>query len=86
LKTADLDPSKNYVFGYHPHGTVTKKKIEAFIHIQGIISFGAVVNFGTDSTGFDELFPGISMHLLTLTPNFRMPFLREILMKLGAHF
>lgn len=20
VKTADLDPSKNYVFGYHPHG------------------------------------------------------------------
>ena len=39
-KTVDLDPSKNYVFGYHPHG---------------IIGVGAMVNFGTEANYFSSL-------------------------------
>ena len=67
-KTADLDPKKNYVFGYHPHG---------------IISLGAFTNFGTDSTGFSEKFPGIDLRLLTLASNFNFPFYREHLLSQG---
>ncbi|KAL2913078.1 diacylglycerol O-acyltransferase 1 [Polyrhizophydium stewartii] len=69
VKTADLDPNKTYVFGYHPHG---------------IISLGAFTNFATEATGFGELFNGIDLRLMTLEPNFRMPFFREIILHLGV--
>ncbi len=36
IKTSDLDPNKNYVFGYHPHG---------------VISMGAFGSFATEATG-----------------------------------
>ncbi|KAJ1564878.1 Diacylglycerol O-acyltransferase 2, partial [Cladochytrium tenue] len=68
VKTTDLDPAGNYVFLYHPHG---------------IISLGAFINFGTDAAGFAKLFPGVDVRLLTLEPNFRVPFFREILLFLG---
>jgi 2-acylglycerol O-acyltransferase 2 len=58
-KTVDLPADKSYIFGYHPHG---------------IISLGAFCNFSTDATDFSGLFPGINLRLLTLTPNFRIPF------------
>ncbi|RWR98368.1 hypothetical protein B4U79_03295, partial [Dinothrombium tinctorium] len=41
-KTADLNPNKNYIIGYHPHG---------------ILPFGAFANFNTEATGFSEKFP-----------------------------
>jgi len=68
VKTAELDPKKNYVFGYHPHG---------------IIGVGAVGNFATEATGFEKEFPGIDLKLLTLSINFKTPFYREYLMALG---
>ncbi|CAO3703588.1 unnamed protein product [Rhizopus stolonifer] len=68
IKEADLDPSKNYVLGYHPHG---------------IISMGAFANFATEATGFSKLFPGIRPSLLTLIQNFNMPFYRDLVMALG---
>jgi len=64
-----LDPSRKYVFCYHPHG---------------IISLGAIGCFGLNSAGFPELFPGIDRRLLTLDSNFKVPFLREILLELGV--
>lgn len=51
IKTAELDPSKNYVFGYHPHG---------------ILCAGAFCNFATEATDFSSVFPGITPHLLPL--------------------
>ncbi|KAI8921462.1 diacylglycerol acyltransferase [Entophlyctis helioformis] len=68
VKTADLDPSKNYVFGYHPHG---------------IISLGAWINFATEATKFSELFHGIDIRLLTLPTNFNIPVWRELILSLG---
>ena len=47
-KTAELDPRRNYVFGYHPHA---------------ILPDGAVVAFGSDALGFSEMLPGIVPHL-----------------------
>ncbi|MEE6516930.1 hypothetical protein FKM82_026801 [Ascaphus truei] len=67
-KTADLDPQQNYIMGYHPHG---------------IMSIGAFCNFGTDSTGFSRMFPGIKPHLTTLTGNFKLPLYRDYLMAAG---
>lgn len=51
VKTADLDPERNYIFGYHPHG---------------VLCAGAFCNFATEATGFSKMFPGITPHLLPL--------------------
>jgi len=67
-RTVPLDPGKNYIFGYHPHG---------------ILSLGAWINFATDATGFDTMFPGISIRVLTLRTNFRIPFFGLYLTALG---
>ncbi|KAL1936198.1 hypothetical protein VTP01DRAFT_332 [Rhizomucor pusillus] len=68
IKEQDLDPGRNYVFGYHPHG---------------IISLGAFANFATEATGFSEQFPGIVPSLLTLASNFRLPLYRDFILSLG---
>lgn len=68
IKTHNLLPSRNYIFGYHPHG---------------IFCFGAFCNFGTEATGFSKKFPGIKPSLATLAGNFRMPVLRDYLMSGG---
>ncbi|KAF9959059.1 diacylglycerol O-acyltransferase 1 [Modicella reniformis] len=69
VKEADLDPSKNYIFGYHPHG---------------IISLGAVSTFGTEGLNFSKQFPGIKTRLLTLQTNFNIPIYRDYIMGLGC--
>ena len=51
IRTKRLDPKRNYIMGYHPHG---------------IMCAGAWANFATEATGFSNLFPGIKSHLLTL--------------------
>ncbi|XP_054719010.1 2-acylglycerol O-acyltransferase 2-A-like [Uloborus diversus] len=68
IKTADLDPNKNYIFGYHPHG---------------ILCYGAVVCFGTEARHFSESFPGITPRILTLEEQFLLPFHREYIMCSG---
>ncbi|XP_022685734.1 2-acylglycerol O-acyltransferase 2-like isoform X2 [Varroa jacobsoni] len=70
IKTANLDPTKNYIFGYHPHG---------------IASAGAFCNFATEATNFSELFPGIVPHLLTLEGQFYCPFHRELMLFCGIN-
>ncbi|RMD43911.1 hypothetical protein DV735_g1170, partial [Chaetothyriales sp. CBS 134920] len=67
-RTAELDPKRKYIFGYHPHG---------------IISHGAFAAFATEALGFSELFPGITNSLLTLDSNFRMLLYREYVLGLG---
>ncbi|KNC80289.1 hypothetical protein SARC_07354 [Sphaeroforma arctica JP610] len=67
-KMCDLDPTKNYIFGYHPHG---------------IICMGAFGAFGTNGAGFKDVFPGLDVHLMTLTPWFKIPFFREFILSLG---
>ena len=69
IKSEDLDPNRNYIFGFHPHGA---------------FSFGALGNFATDATYFSTLFPHIRPHLMLLHIQFLFPFTREILLKLGA--
>ena len=51
VKTMELDPKRNYIMGYHPHG---------------VIGAGAFVNFGTEGSDFSNVFPGITPCLLTL--------------------
>ncbi|GAB6023808.1 2-acylglycerol O-acyltransferase 2 [Chamberlinius hualienensis] len=69
VKTAEFDPKKNYICGYHPHG---------------ILSAGAFCNFATEGTQFSKIFPGITSHLITLTGNFWFPLLREYVQFTGA--
>lgn len=68
IKTADLDPNKNYLITIHPHG---------------VLSMGSFLNFATESTSFSEKFPNIKPHLLTLSQTARFPFWREFSVSLG---
>ncbi|XP_038050284.1 2-acylglycerol O-acyltransferase 2-A-like [Patiria miniata] len=68
VKTADLDPKKNYLLGFHPHG---------------IMGVGAFVNFSTEATGFSERYTGITPYLLTLSGWFNFPVTRDYIMMSG---
>ena len=68
IKTADLSPRKNYIFGYHPHG---------------VLSCGAISNFGTEANDFSEHYPGITPYLCTLKENFRLPIVRGFALWMG---
>ncbi|XP_015683120.1 2-acylglycerol O-acyltransferase 2-A-like [Protobothrops mucrosquamatus] len=68
VKTADLDPSKNYIFGFHPHG---------------VVLIGGTINFSTEATGFSKHFPGLKPHPMMLNVLFRFPFFRDYVMSLG---
>ncbi|KAM5228712.1 2-acylglycerol O-acyltransferase 1-like [Ctenodactylus gundi] len=68
IKTQDLDPNHNYVFGFHPHG---------------ILGTGFFGNFCTYFSDFKELFPGFTAYVHVLPYWFRCPLFREYLMSLG---
>ncbi|NXK67662.1 MOGT2 acyltransferase, partial [Sylvietta virens] len=68
MKTAELDPRRNYLVGFHPHG---------------VLAAGAFLNFCTEASGFSTLFPGITPHLMMLTLWFRIPFFRDYAMSGG---
>ncbi|XP_046853454.1 diacylglycerol O-acyltransferase 2-like [Xenia sp. Carnegie-2017] len=68
VKTTQLSPEKNYIFGYHPHG---------------VMCSGAWCNFATEATGFGKLFPGLTPHLLTLKLLHWFPFYRDLLSAFG---
>ena len=67
IKTADLDPEKNYIFGYHPHGSTV----------------GVLCTFLSTATGFDRLFPGLKPHFGVLWPFMVVPIMRELASALG---
>lgn len=67
-RTVELEPTRKYIFGYHPHG---------------IISHGAFAAFATEALGFSDLYPGITNTLLTLEANFRIPLYRDYILSLG---
>ncbi|CAO3598766.1 unnamed protein product [Absidia cylindrospora] len=68
IKEHDLDPSGNYLFGYHPHG---------------ILCFGAVSTFATEGSGFSRLFPGVIPRLATVPFTLLLPFYRDLLLSMG---
>ncbi|XP_063967207.1 2-acylglycerol O-acyltransferase 2-like isoform X2 [Lytechinus pictus] len=68
VKTAELDPNRNFIFGVHPHG---------------IMSVGAFINFATEATFFSEVFPGIKPHLCTLSVMYTYPIARDLMMAGG---
>ena len=67
-RSQPLEPTRKYIFGYHPHG---------------IISHGAFAAFATEALGFSQLFPGITNTLLTLDTNFRTPLYRDYALRMG---
>ncbi|KAB0370979.1 hypothetical protein FD755_017388 [Muntiacus reevesi] len=68
VKTAELDPSRNYLAGFHPHG---------------VLSIGSFTNLCTEGTGFSSVFPGIRSHLTTINIYFWVPFFRDYIMQGG---
>ncbi|XP_045414829.1 2-acylglycerol O-acyltransferase 1 isoform X4 [Lemur catta] len=69
IKTQDLDPTHNYIFGFHPHG---------------VLVAGAFGNFCTNYSDFKKLFPGFTAYLQMLPFCFGCPLFREYLMSVGA--
>lgn len=55
IKTTELDPKRNYIMGYHPHG---------------VFAAGAFINFATEGNCFSDDFAGITPYLLTLKCKF----------------
>lgn len=70
VKTAELNPNKNYILGCHPHG---------------IMCAGGFSCFSTDSCGFPDMFPGVRPTLAILAGLFRIPLFREYIMCAGIH-
>jgi len=66
--TCPLDPDKNYLMIYHPHG---------------IITTGVILNFGTNAADFHEHFPGIRCTGTSLNFQFMLPLYREYVLALG---
>lgn len=69
VKTADLDPSQNYLFGSHPHG---------------ILSSGTFGALSTDGVGVSSIFPKFQVNVHTLALNFMFPITREWILGLGG--
>lgn len=70
VKTAQLDPKKNYILSIHPHG---------------VLSTSAFLNFATQATDFRGKFPGIEANLMVLPGHFSFPFYREYFMSTGMY-
>lgn len=68
VKTSELDPQKNYILGYHPHGMFTE---------------GVSIALNTEACGFGEMFPGIITHLSVHSSLLSAWLYRDILMSLG---
>lgn len=68
-KEQDLPADKNYLFAAHPHG---------------ILPLGLWCNFSTEANNVGKVLPGLNIFLCTLPSNFKIPFLRELLMALGC--
>lgn len=69
IKTVELDPKKNYIMGFHPHG---------------ILSVSAFCHFATEGSGWSRIFPGITPYLLVLPGHFQFPVYRDYFMAGGA--
>jgi len=69
IKTTDLDPGKNYIFGSHPHG---------------VLSSGVFGTMATEGTNISQVYPGLKFYAHTLAINFWLPFNREWVLGLGG--
>ncbi|XP_071165310.1 2-acylglycerol O-acyltransferase 2-like [Mytilus edulis] len=69
VKTTELDPNKNYIMGFHPHG---------------VLSVSAFGNFTTEGTGWSKKFPGLTPYLMVLAGHFQFPLYRDYFMAGGG--
>lgn len=53
-------------------------------HPHGILPLGLWCNFSTEANHVSREFPNLKIFLCTLPSNFKIPFLRELLMALGC--
>ncbi|XP_062289357.1 diacylglycerol O-acyltransferase 2-like [Scomber scombrus] len=70
VKTAELNPNKNYILGCHPHG---------------IMCAGGFACFSTESCGFAEAFPGMRSCMAVLAGLFKIPLFRDYIMAAGLY-
>ncbi|CAH1396907.1 unnamed protein product [Nezara viridula] len=68
VKTANLDPKKNYLFCNHPHG---------------LLSTASFINFCLGTSPRTELFPGLNFFMTSLDVNLKYPLLRDYAMSYG---
>lgn len=68
VKTTELDPARNYIFCYHPHGA---------------LSDGLAISFGSEALQFSEKFPGIVPHIGVHSYMGWSPIFRDVVMGLG---
>nr|XP_020771324.1 2-acylglycerol O-acyltransferase 2-like [Odocoileus virginianus texanus] len=68
VKPAELDPSRNYLAGFHPHG---------------VLATGAFTNMCMKATGFSSVSKGIRSHLMMLHWSFWVPVFRDCIMSVG---
>ncbi|KAL3286421.1 hypothetical protein HHI36_000929 [Cryptolaemus montrouzieri] len=69
LPNCRLDRKRNYLFCCFPHG---------------MMATGAFTTLLTESRGFSKKFPDHRAHMHSLRVNFFIPFLRELLLAIGA--
>lgn len=70
IKTAELDPQRNYLMPTFPHG----------IFPQGIFW-----NFFTNTNNVIEIFPGIDFRCILMELMLRFPFAREYFLAMGLY-
>jgi len=68
VKTCELDPGKNYLLGYHPHGVLAT----------------GTLSMCTDACNWDAIFPGIKRRTIGLSAGFHIPGFREVFLWTGA--
>ena len=80
VKTADLDPSRSYLLGSHPHGVLCSGAVSAFATDGRKPTTATFYTYFTTflGPGWNELFPGLESHLLTLLIQFCVPGHREL--------
>lgn len=90
IKTAELDPNKKYVMGYHPHGIISVGALGAIatngprvLDLTKPQTSAPPLSDPNSPRGFSTLFPGMERWLITLPVNFLIPFSRELLLWLG---
>lgn len=93
VKECALDPTRTYVFGYHPHGVISTGMWINFCTVgmtewltAHLFEFARYISLHSplqEANNVSQLLPGIRIHPLTMDQTFRIPFFRDILLAMG---